>query len=147
MSITANSLRATSAKKVNFDVIVNDILKTIDADLARASSLWGSSSVVSQIPKSFVEARNVEHETARNIIYAAVISDLERRGFEVSIQLADDQRYATIRTSWEATMTQEKIDKMSSYVSERTIEAPTRSRQTKRTDGGTSNNKFLNAPI
>jgi len=86
MSITADELNKSNAKHADINAIIKEHLTMIDTILRSHNPVWGTNIVTYFMPSMFV-VRGLNSLDIQRIVYSTVISNLEKRGFRVKIEL------------------------------------------------------------
>lgn len=113
MSVTAKQLSKSGARGKELDAVVRDLLLVIDEQLQRSERSWGRNLIAHELPVVFAFP-GLDKRGAQRIIYAAVVSSLEGRGFGVRLLLAPER--TTIYIEWLTDLSQAEVEDMNRLV-------------------------------
>ena len=95
MNINAEQIQKTCSGLQSVESEIKTLLKTIQSEILE-NSKNGSTCVVVPIPTNF-SIVNMSNQTAQTVIYHRLIEELEKRGFNVKIEMNTSSVKYTIR--------------------------------------------------
>lgn len=113
MSIRASKLSKSGAKGRTIDTIVREHLAIIDDALMAKDRAWGRNVVTIPLPMTF-NIPGLDPRREQLVIYSALVSDLEARGFEVGLEL--DQNYTNLHLAWLTDLSEEELKAMNAVI-------------------------------
>ena len=120
MSVTADQLSKTSACGDDIKRIIEGLARAIDDTLMRAPKVWGRNCVSYQLPLN-PGIPGLSIKDAQRVVYSSIIADLERRRFDVRIQL--ELATSTLYIAWETKLDIKEINAMSALIKAKRISA------------------------
>lgn len=118
MSVTAEQLSKTSACGDDIKRIIDILVRAIDDALMRAPRMWGRNCVTYQLPLD-PNIPGLSVKDSQRVVYSAIISDLERRRFEVRILL--ETQKTTLFIAWETKLDIKEIHAMTALINAKRI--------------------------
>lgn len=115
MSITREKLSKSGAKSSDIEAIVRDQIRIIDEALMQHLRTWGRNTVEFLLPND-PGVRGLGVRDAQKLIYTQIMQSLEKRGFDVEIEISDKANYLYI--SWVTDLDPEEVKAMEKYIRE-----------------------------
>ncbi len=123
MSVTVDQL-SRKCGEAEIHKIIRDQLDMIDALLNNTNKIIGRNSISIALPVCFPEVCSGNKDIVQTMVYSAILSSLERRGFEVHIDrrvTKGGNEQMRIFVEWVNRIDMDKIEEMKKYISSRTL--------------------------
>jgi len=87
--VTAEQMSKSGAKSKDIERVVKEQLAMIDDKLQQTERSWGQNWKTYELPQTF-QIMGLEKKDAQRIIYSMIVTEMERRGFQVKLILEPD---------------------------------------------------------
>lgn len=122
MAITASQLSKSGARGKEMDNLVREQLQIIDDKLTHASRVWGRNVLIYELPTQY-PFQGLSKQDAQRIAYCAILRSLEKRGFEVRLQLERRPERSILYVAWNTDLDLEEVKAMNELIVKLRIES------------------------
>ncbi|MDE2097737.1 MAG: hypothetical protein KGL39_10850 [Patescibacteria group bacterium] len=109
MSLTAQQMSKKAARGRDVDAVVQEQLLMIDDKLSHHPVSWGRNVVPYELPTT-PPLTNLQKRDAQRVVYSQVIHSLEKRGFEVALELSKEK--TMIYIAWVTVFNADELNEM-----------------------------------
>lgn len=113
MSVTAEQLKKSGIRQSDLNVVVREQLQIIDQKLLNHERSWGRNVITVNLPLDF-PATGLQKSSAQRVIYSAIITSLQGRGFEVFLRL--EPSATTLYVEWTAEIDEVELSRMNTTI-------------------------------